>query len=136
MFPPARPSNHGIRRRQAGANRDEFAQVYIYFAASAFFAFPSISSRSGPAGRASASFNALGKCCEAVFKGSRLFETSPLEHGAHLSIRGRRKRSRAFSSQIKAGILAQFRGSLLDSNRNVFVVSPLELKEQTCEYSF
>lgn len=98
MFPPAKPSNHGIRPRLAGANRGEFAQVYIYSPpAPSSLSSASRRARDQP-GKPPASFSALGKCCEPVFKRSRLFETSPLEPGAHLSIRGRRKRSRAFSS--------------------------------------
>ena len=41
---------------------------------------------------------------EAVLKGCGLLETSPLLHGALLSVRGRRERNRAFSSPIVATI--------------------------------
>lgn len=41
---------------------------------------------------------------ETFFESLNLFETPPLDHGALLSMRGRRERYQAFSSQMKASI--------------------------------
>jgi hypothetical protein len=44
----------------------------------------------------------LGLFRKTFVEGIDLFETPPFLHGALLSVRGRRERNRAFTSQIKA----------------------------------
>jgi len=46
----------------------------------------------------------LGLFRKTFVEGINLFETPPFLHGAPLSVRGRRERYRAISSQIKATI--------------------------------
>src|SRR5579871_2904857 len=50
----------------------------------------------------SAKARILGECRKTILKRFCLLETTSLRHGALLSVRGRRERNRAFTSQIKA----------------------------------